>query len=170
MITKSEKEREDLSELINAAEEKESQFYKDLEEINKKTKANGVSSTLGGEERKAALKEEKLKLKNNKKIFEELRNANDYTKSLFKKDWSKQTELIRNQLEQKNVIQKKIDTLKSKKALLESLVKQRQEVISNTFLENNKVMIFKIIKKINLIYKEAAKTELNNYVSIFDNY
>lgn len=89
MITKSEKEREDLSELINAAEEKESQFYKDLEEINKKTKANGVSSTLGGEERKAALKEEKLKLKNNKKIFEELRNANDYTKSLFKKDWSK---------------------------------------------------------------------------------
>ena len=43
----------------------------------------------------------------------------------------------------------KIDTLKSKKALLESLVKQRQEVISNTFLDNNKVMIFKIIKKIN---------------------
>jgi hypothetical protein len=31
-------------------------------------------------------------------------------------------------------------------------------------------MIFKIIKKINKIYKEAAKTELNNYVSVFDDY
>jgi hypothetical protein len=29
-------------------------------------------------------------------------------------------------------------------------------------------MIFKIIKKINKIYKEASKTELNNYINFFE--
>ncbi len=122
-----------------------------MQDMSSKQAANKVNNSMTSKQKEEAKKVETF-LKHNKKVYADLRSANDYTKSLFKKNEAQQVEEIRNQEDVKNNIQDQINTLKSKKALLQSLIKQREEIISNSFLDSNKVMIFKIIKKINKIY------------------
>lgn len=75
-------------------------------------------------------------------MIADLKEANNNAKSLYQKNKSKYEENLNTMQDIKTQYQFDLDKMKQKKALLESLINQRQDVIQNSFLDKNKNMIF----------------------------